>query len=197
LAANVLVALVLTSAADAQSVKVASFEPVGDMVKAPSGWLQFCKDWPKECDSGDLAARDIVLTDQAWKDVVATNREINESVHPVTDLSHFGRSEYWTYPKDGKGDCEDYLLLKRRKLMDLGYPQQALLITVVALPDGDGHAVLTVRTERGEYVLDNLTGDILPWSETGYRFVKRQSQTNPNVWVTLGNESQKAVAAAK
>jgi predicted transglutaminase-like cysteine proteinase len=89
------------------------------------------------------------------------------------------------------------LLLKRRKLMDLGYPQQALLITVVALPDGDGHAVLTVRTERGEYVLDNLTGDILPWSETGYRFVKRQSQTNPNVWVTLGNESQKAVAAAK
>jgi predicted transglutaminase-like cysteine proteinase len=67
----------------------------------------------------------------------------------------------------------------------------------VANEKGEGHAVLTVRTNRGEYVLDNLNKDVLPWSKTGYRFVKRQSQRNPNVWVSLGNDAPNAVAAAR
>jgi len=53
--------------------------------------------------------------------------------------------------------------------------------------DGDGHAVLTVVTDRGDLVLDNQAADILTWQETGYRFVKRQSQGDPNLWVSLGN----------
>jgi len=52
---------------------------------------------------------------------------------------------------------------------------------------GDGHAVLTVKTDKGEFVLDNQNEDVLLWSETGYRFVKRQSQMDPNVWVALGD----------
>jgi Bacterial transglutaminase-like cysteine proteinase BTLCP len=43
-----------------------------------------------------------------------------------------------------------------------------------------------VKTDRGEFILDNQAEDILSWFETGYSFVKRQSQTNPNVWVSLG-----------
>jgi predicted transglutaminase-like cysteine proteinase len=50
---------------------------------------------------------------------------------------------------------------------------------------GNGHAVLTVTSDKGDYVLDNQTEKILLWSETGYHFVKRQSQSNPNVWVSL------------
>jgi predicted transglutaminase-like cysteine proteinase len=176
---------------------MASFEPIGAEVKSPSGWQQFCRDWPAECPNDDRQPRDIVLTSEVFDKIAAVNLSINREIKPLTDKEQYGRTEYWTYPNNGQGDCEDYLLLKRRTLMEQGFPRQALLITVVALPNGDGHAVLTVRTDHGEYVLDNLRDQILPWAATGYRFVKRQSQRNPNVWVTLGNESQKAVAAAK
>ena len=94
--------------------------------------------------------------------------------------------EQWDYPDDGKGDCEDYVLLKRRMLMQAGWPREALLITVVRDKKGDGHAVLTVKTNKGEFILDNQESEILPWNKTGYRFVKRQSQSDPNVWVALG-----------
>jgi predicted transglutaminase-like cysteine proteinase len=57
---------------------------------------------------------------------------------------------------------------------------------VVRDKKGDGHAVLTVKTNRGEFVLDNQEPAILPWNKTGYRFVKRQSQSDPNDWVALG-----------
>jgi predicted transglutaminase-like cysteine proteinase len=178
-------------------LRIASYEPVGDQVKAPSGWLQFCRDWPSECPSVATAARDVAMTADSWKTIEDVNLTVNRQVKPVTDKDHYDRSEYWTYPQNNEGDCEDYLLLKRKILMEKGFPQAALLITVVALSNGDGHAVLTVRTTRGDFVLDNLRNDVLPWTETGYRFVKRQSQTDPNVWTALGNEANKAVAAAK
>ena len=60
---------------------------------------------------------------------------------------------------------------------------------------GDGHAVLTVKTDKGEFILDNQAEEILLWSETGYRFVKRQSQSNPNQWVSLG-DTRPAVSTA-
>ena len=71
--------------------------------------------------------------------------------------------------------------------MQAGWPRQALLITVVRDNRGDGHAVLTVKTDKGEFILDNQAEEVLLWSETNYRFVKRQSQTDPNVWVSLGD----------
>ena len=73
----------------------------------------------------------------------------------MTDLEHWGVVESWYYPDDGYGDCEDYVLLKRRMLMQAGWPREALLITVVRDKNGDGHAVLTVKTDKGEYILDN------------------------------------------
>jgi predicted transglutaminase-like cysteine proteinase len=103
----------------------------------------------------------------------------------MTDLEHWGVIERWNYPDDGYGDCEDYVLLKRRMLTQAGWPREALLITVVRDKKGDGHAVLTVKTDRGEFILDNQEPEVLPWTKTGYRFVKRQSQSDPNVWVSL------------
>jgi len=72
-------------------------------------------------------------------------------------------------------------------LIQSGWPREVLLVTVVRDKKGEGHAVLTVTTDQGDYVLDNQNEDILPWWKTGYRFVKRQSQSNPNVWISLGN----------
>ncbi|MDQ2954560.1 MAG: transglutaminase-like cysteine peptidase, partial [Pseudomonadota bacterium] len=68
-----------------------------------------------------------------------------------------------------------------------GWPRHTLLITVVREMSGDGHAVLTVKTDKGDFILDNQNEEILLWSETSYRYVKRQSQSDPNVWVSLGD----------
>src|SRR5204862_6009211 len=96
--------------------------------------------------------------------------------------------EKWSYPTDGYGDCEDYVLQKRKMLIDAGWPREALLITVVRDKKGDGHAVLTVKSDKGEFILDNQNEEVLLWTETGYRFVKRQSQHDVSVWVSLGDQ---------
>jgi predicted transglutaminase-like cysteine proteinase len=172
------------------------FIAVGASARAPIGWLEFCSEYAPECETKPLAPRDVVLATKAWKDLVRINKWVNESIKPVTDLEHWGVVERWNYPDDGYGDCEDYVLLKRRMLMQAGWPRQALLITVVRDRRGDGHAVLTVRTDKGELILDNQKEDILLWSETGYRFVKRQSQSDPNVWLALGEPRPASATAA-
>jgi predicted transglutaminase-like cysteine proteinase len=163
------------------------FISVGMGARAPIGWIEFCAEYIRECDTKPVEARDVVLTQKAWKDLNRINKWANETIKPLTDMDHWGVVERWSYPDDGYGDCEDYVLLKRRMLMQAGWPRQALLITVVRDKRGDGHAVLTVKTDKGEFILDNQHEDILLWSETGYRFVKRQSQTDPNAWVALGD----------
>ncbi len=75
-------------------------------------------------------------------------------------------------------DCEDFALLKRRMLIQRGFSAADLLMTVVRKPDGEGHAVLTLRTAEGDFVLDNLASDVKPWFATPYSFVKRQSSYN-------------------
>jgi predicted transglutaminase-like cysteine proteinase len=172
------------------------FAAVGASVRAPVGWLEFCSEYAPECETKSLEARDVVLTTKAWKDLTRVNRWVNDTVKPITDLEHWGVVEQWNYPDDGYGDCEDYVLLKRRMLMQAGWPRQALLITVVRDKRGDGHAVLTVKTDKGEFILDNQNEEILLWSETGYRFVKRQSQNDPNVWLALGEPRPAGVTAA-
>jgi predicted transglutaminase-like cysteine proteinase len=164
----------------------AVYAAVGATTRAPIGWIEFCVEYKQECNVKPSAARDVVLTSKAWADIVKVNDWVNNNVKPVTDLEHWGVVERWNYPDDGYGDCEDYVLLKRRMLIKAGWPRSALLITVVRDKKGAGHAVLTVRTNRGEFVLDNQQAQVLPWDKSGYRFVKRQSQSDPNTWVTLG-----------
>ena len=164
----------------------AVYVAVGATTRAPIGWVEFCVEYNPECKTTPEAPRDIVLTPKVWADMVKVNDWVNGNVKPVTDLEHWGVVERWNYPDDGYGDCEDYVLLKRRMLLQAGWPRQALLITVVRDKKGDGHAVLTVKTNFGEFVLDNQTSEILSWNKTGSHFVKRQSQSDPNAWVSLG-----------
>jgi predicted transglutaminase-like cysteine proteinase len=162
------------------------FISVGEATRAPIGWVEFCVEYDPECKTRPSTPRDVVLSGQAWKDLVHVNLWVNTNVKPMTDMEHWGVVERWNYPDDGYGDCEDYVLQKRKMLIQAGWPREALLITVVRDKNGDGHAILTVKTDKGEYILDNQTNDIVLWSDTGYRFVKRQSQADPNVWVSLG-----------
>ncbi len=171
------------------------YASLGDTTRSPIGWIEFCADNPSDCKGGPTQPRDIVMTQTAWKDMLRVNRWANENIKPMTDQDHWGVIEKWSYPTDGYGDCEDYVLLKRKMLIDAGWPREALLVTVVRDKKGEGHAVLTVKSDKGEFVLDNQNEDVVAWTETGYRFVKRQSQSDPNVWVSLG-DSRPAVATA-
>jgi predicted transglutaminase-like cysteine proteinase len=180
----------LTLAAGAASSSAAQdlmFVSIGASTRPPIGWVEFCVDHPIECKATTSAPRDVVLSNKAWTDLVRINKWVNENVKPMTDMDHWGVVEKWSYPDDGYGDCEDYALLKRRMLIEAGWPREALLMTVVREKNGNGHAVLTVKTDKGEFILDNQEERILLWSETSYRFVKRQAQSDPNRWVSLGD----------
>ena len=171
------------------------YASLGDTTRAPIGWVEFCSENTAQCQGGPTQPRDIVMSQTAWRDLTKVNRWVNETIKPLTDQEHWGVIEKWSLPTDGYGDCEDYVLLKRKMLIDAGWPREALLITVVRDKKGEGHAVLTVKTDKGEFVLDNQNESVVAWTETGYRFVKRQSQADPNVWVSLG-DTKPAVSTA-
>ncbi|HWP14190.1 MAG TPA: transglutaminase-like cysteine peptidase [Xanthobacteraceae bacterium] len=180
-------ALALAAFASPAGANDLLFISTGEQARPPIGWVEFCAEHPVDCRATASAPRDVVLSHKAWTDLVRINKWVNDNVKPMTDLEHWGVVEKWSYPDDGYGDCEDYVLLKRRMLMEAGWPREALLVTVVREANGNGHAVLTVKTHKGEFILDNQEERILLWSETSYRYVKRQSQSDPNRWIALGD----------
>lgn len=151
----------------------------------PIGHFEFCKTYPGECTSLGRDSGPMALTRKRWATMLDVNTRVNQSIRPDTDLNIYGVEELWSYPRE-VGDCEDYVLLKRHMLMKKGFSPNDLLITVVLQPNGEGHAVLTVRTDYGDYILDNMRGDVRLWSETGYTFVKRQSSEHAARWTKLG-----------
>lgn len=189
LAAGATLAAAIATVPSAAASQTRPFMALGEITRPPLGWVQFCLENSRDCGPAPSVAGS-VLTTQSWQELVRINNLVNVRVKPMTDLDHFGVIEKWAYPDDGYGDCEDYVLLKRRMLEEAGWPRSALLITVVRDENGDGHAVLTVSTDRGDLILDNQAPDIKLWSDTPYRYVKRQSQGDPNVWVSLGDRRQ-------
>ena len=165
--------------------------------RAPLGWADFCRKNSADCDTADGHAREVMITSRSWALLLGINTKVNKEIEPVSDMDHWGIVESWDYPIDGKGDCEDYVLEKRRQLIKAGMPREALLVTVVRDLENEGHAVLTVRTDIGDLVLDNKRQQILPWTATGYRYIKRQSATNPNLWVALGAPDSPTATAAR
>jgi predicted transglutaminase-like cysteine proteinase len=175
---------------------VTSAAAVTGETRPPVGWVDFCTSHQAECDAPALGAQDIMLSAEVWSMLVKINRAVNHRIEQVEDQELYGVPEKWAYPDEGKGDCEDIVLLKRRLLIQAGLPRQALLITVVRDHEGAGHAVLTVKTDRGDFILDNKEARILPWQSTGYGFVKRQSQEQPNRWVMLGAPAPSGLTVA-
>lgn len=150
----------------------------------PIGHHEFCQVYPDECAVISPSRVHVRLDQTRWNELNAVNRTVNTSIRPATDDEIFGRPEVWEFPED-RGDCEDFVLLKRRQLMERGWPAAALLITVVRQTNGDGHAVLTVTTNRGDLILDNLDPHVKLWTETPYRYLKRQSEYDSGAWVSI------------
>ena len=179
----------------ASDLPIATAAATSGEARPPIGYIGYCVRYPGEC-TGHATDRPVKLDQAAWALLKRVNDEVNRRIQPVTDKDHWGVAERWDLPSDGKGDCEDYALLKRKILIEKGFSAGALLMTVVIDREGAGHAVLTVVTDRGDYVLDNQDETILPWTETGYRFVKRQSMQDPNIWTSIGAPLRDPVATA-
>lgn len=151
----------------------------------PSGFISFCIRFPDQCTKPKNAPSTIALTASTWRTLVQVNMAVNEAIWPETDEKHYGREDYWTIPTDGYGDCEDYALTKRKELIDAGLPEPALRMAVVVTPDEERHAVLTVATDKGDFVLDNLRNNIVAWNATGYTWIERQDPTRAMAWLSV------------
>jgi predicted transglutaminase-like cysteine proteinase len=160
------------------------FMRVFGLTQPPYGFVGFCERMPQECAQGQQEDQRFFATPARFAELDNVNRSVNHDIEPVTDIELYGITDYWTIPTT-KGDCEDYVLLKRKRLIALGWPPSALLITVVRDERGEGHAVLTARTAQGDFVLDNKTDEIKVWHRTRYDYVMRQSYLNPRVWMSL------------
>ena len=157
----------------------------------PVGFVNFCARNPGECKSAGAKALKLAMSPERWNLLFQVNSYVNGKIAPVSDLDLYGEPEYWAIPTDA-GDCEDYLLLKKRYLENLGFPAAALLITVVLDEKNEGHAILTVTTAEGDFILDNRRNEISRWSDIDYTYLKRQSPRDPRAWVSLARNKTAA-----
>lgn len=163
----------------------------------PPAFVSFCARNPAECRRSGAVTRQVLLTPERQRDLQEVNARVNSAVLEISDQSHHGREDVWSIPTDGQGDCEDFALLKRKHLIERGWPSSALLIAVVATPAGEGHAVLMAATSEGDFVLDNKTSRLLLWTQTGYLFFTRMSQANPRAWEAIDGGNIAVTAATR
>lgn len=158
----------------------------------PIAHTLFCLREPEECRIRGMAFRPraVALTEERWQDLLSINRNVNRAIAPQTRAPALVRDTWSLEPKSG--DCNDYAVTKRHRLLARGWPSRALLLAVVRTSRGEGHLVLVVRTAEGDFVLDNLRSGIIAWSRTGYEWLQVQSPRNPHYWSTIKKQTQTA-----
>jgi predicted transglutaminase-like cysteine proteinase len=184
--------LVLCSGARAQAqvaLPISQQQPIFSASAQPTAaWVEFCQRLPVECTTDLSEPAIMALPPAVWRTISSINKQVNTAIRPITDEDHWGVHDRWDFPIDGYGDCEDYQILKRKLLVEAGLPRRAMRMAVVIDEAGQGHAVLMVRTDRGEFVLDNKTDAILAWNKTGYTYVSREADS-ATTWVSLREQN--------
>jgi predicted transglutaminase-like cysteine proteinase len=157
---------------------------------APPGFSAFCREFRREC-VGDLGfdPGPENLAGDRLEALSAINRDINRRISPRSDRDMTASVDAWRLPLTGNeqspqasGDCEDYALEKQRRLNAAGFARANLRLAITVHPELGVHAVLIVRSDRGDLVLDSLTDTVRPWNETGYVFLTRQSIRSDLEW---------------
>ena len=179
-----LVALCQPAFASGETRKASPFAREYAETLPPIGFVEFCQRNAEACQPGQSRQRKLAMTDEKWLLVRMVNAFVNGAIAPITDETLYGTPEYWTIPADA-GDCEDLVLLKKKILQQKGIPAEVLRITVVLDEQGEGHAVLSLVTAKGDFILDNRRNDIRNWNATNYTMLKRQSAQDPRKWVSL------------
>lgn len=178
------VAFIVSAFAQQANASPAAAMRIIGKANPPIGHYEFCQTYQSECQPTSLDNGPLKLTEERWKTILDVNYTVNTTITPMTDMEIYGVEERWAYPTT-VGDCEDFVLLKRKMLINKGIAESNLLITVVLQPNGEGHAVLTVRTDHGDFILDNMRNKVMEWSTTEYTYLKRQSSDNPGRWVKI------------
>jgi predicted transglutaminase-like cysteine proteinase len=142
--------------------------------RAPLGYQVMCLKTPEQCKGGGKAKVEVT------GDLMATLKRVNSSVNRSIKPRNDGGADVWS-ASASSGDCEDYVLAKRVALIRAGVPASSLRIAYVKTKRGVGHAILVVKTNGKDLVLDNLTATIRPLSQSGYRIVSI-SGANPRQW---------------
>ncbi|PWL17216.1 transglutaminase [Falsochrobactrum shanghaiense] len=166
--------------------KAAQWSEAGALTSIPYGHLDYCKRNPRDCRA-HRAQPPMKLTQARMQVLQSVNASVNRRVRPVSDVDNYGKRDHWAIPAGGKGDCEDYVLMKRAQLIARGMSASQLLITMVQ--GREPHVVLTVRTDQGDLILDNLREEILPVGKTSYRYIKMQSPSHAGQWVAITGRS--------
>jgi len=130
---------------------------------APVGFQIFCLTNRSHCRGG--GAEQVRLTQAVLSTLQSVNAQVNRSISPSND-----RQDVWSLGVT-RGDCEDFVLAKRAALIRAGLPASALRIAAATTRSGIGHAVLIVRTNEGDLVLDNLNGAVKLINQTSLRWV--------------------------
>jgi predicted transglutaminase-like cysteine proteinase len=162
----------------------------------PVGYVKFCGTGQDECRFANGRQEKLELTEDKWNLIVQVNNYVQTKIRPVSDMELHGAPDVWSYP-DRAGDCEDFVLLKKRYLLGMGFSPDVMLVTVVLDEGGEGHAVLTLVTDRGDYILDNRRNEILRWDDTGYTYLKRQSQFSATSWESLQPARSQVLVSTK
>lgn len=165
-------------------------------VAAPVGFISFCTRFPDQCIAQPDAPSVVTLAAPQWLALEEINKSVNWAIKPMDDKRHYGREEYWNIPTDGFGDCEDYALTKRKRLMAAGFPEPALRLALALDWRNERHAVLTVSTDRGDFVLDNLTDEISSANKSDYEWIERQDPTKQWGWLALGKSPNPVYVAS-
>ncbi|WP_187289026.1 transglutaminase-like cysteine peptidase [Fulvimarina pelagi] len=150
----------------------------------PIAFYTFCETNSRLCNTSS-GEKHIVLSDQRYKELRNVNTRVNRQIEQRADAKVYGQKDVWSLP-DTVGDCEDFAIMKKDQLLKLGWPSSVLLLTVVKQPfSEEGHTLLTVRTSKGDIVLDNATDQIKLWHETKYRFFSVQAQGEMGKWLRV------------
>jgi predicted transglutaminase-like cysteine proteinase len=151
-------------------------------VLAPMAHTVFCLKYPKECQVRKIAFRGTKfdLTAERMADLTEVNTKINRGIRPERNALGLAGEKWLISP--ARGDCNDYAVTKRHELLERGWPSRALLLAEVVIPSGEHHLVVVVRTKQGDFILDNLSSTIRPWTRAPYRWARIQSSANPKFW---------------
>ncbi|WFU41633.1 transglutaminase-like cysteine peptidase [Bradyrhizobium sp. CB82] len=153
----------------------------GDPTLPPMTHTIFCLRYPDECRPRLLfRGGPVHLTEARWKDLNEVNETVNSAIIPEPNELGLAAEAWLIDPK--RGDCNDYAVSKRHRLLSRGWPQRALLLGEVVTVRGKHHLVLVVRTQSGDLVLDSLSPQIRPWTRAPYRWFRIQSPNNPRYW---------------
>jgi predicted transglutaminase-like cysteine proteinase len=164
----------------------------GSTTAAPAAFVEFCMNYSSQCQ-GSRGGSEMALDAARWAELQSINASVNQRIVAKSDPVG---EDHWTLGVN-YGDCDDYAVQKRQALEERGWSPNALSLTAAYLPSGEGHLVLVVRTDRGEFVLDNLRDTVLAADRVHYRWVARQSPQHPQLWVRVNGSRHDGLQMVK